>query len=88
MSAAPKYKVCSVCEGEGFVGTLGAYTSDEFAEAFEDVDEYRELHEASKEPCPCCKGKRVSTSKDRKRYRDQLQWEAEARAEQRYAGCY
>lgn len=76
----PKYIVCPECEGEGYVGTLGSYTADEFRETFEDVCEYRALHEASKEWCPCCRSQRVVTAERLAEWDE----EAEIAAEQRY----
>lgn len=83
-----KYSVCPECEGEGYVGTLGAYTSDEFEQAFEDFDEYSALHEASKVACSCCKGQRVVTAERLAERDDELAYEAEVRAESRYGGGY
>lgn len=68
-----KYRVCPRCEGEGYVGTLGAYTQDEFAESFEDYDEYVEMHEASKQQCECCKGMRVVTREQLAEYDDMIE---------------
>lgn len=68
-----KYVVCPTCEGEGYVGTLGAYTADEFAEAFESQESYAELHEASKQACPCCHGKRVATPDEIEAEKDRLE---------------
>ena len=82
--SAPKFTVCPECEGEGYVGTLGAYTSDEFHEAFEDVDEYRALHEVSKVACECCKGQRVVTAERLAEWDEEREYEAERRAEQRW----
>lgn len=81
-----KYVVCPACDGEGYVGTLGAYTSDEFSEAFEDFNEYSDLHEASKEQCPCCKGKRVATAEDIERWNDDVAYQREMAAESGYFG--
>lgn len=87
--SAPKYVVCPRCEGEGYVGTLGAYTSDEFDEAFGgDFDEYSAVHEASKVACECCKGKRVATSEDISRWEDDMAYAREVAAESRYMGGY
>lgn len=85
MSAA-KYVVCPACEGEGFVGTLGAYTADEFEQSFEDFDEYVDMHEASKVSCPCCKGKRVATAEDIERWEDDIEYAREVAAESGYFG--
>ena len=80
----PKFVVCPECEGEGYVGSLGAYTSDEFHEAFEDFEEYSALHEASKVACDCCKGQRVVTQERLEERQEEREYEAEVRAEQRW----
>lgn len=80
------YQVCPDCEGEGFVGTLGAYTRDEFDEAFEDADEYFAIHEASKQACAFCKGQRVVTDERMAEWEEECEYRAERRAEQRM-GC-
>jgi hypothetical protein len=86
-----KYVVCPECEGEGYVGTLGDYTPDEFNEAFADEsdgpwDYYSRLHEASKQACDFCKGNRVVTQAELAEYQDYLEYEAERNAERRM-GC-
>lgn len=55
----PKFHVCPECEGEGYVGTLGALTADEMHEWYDSTDEYLSAHEVSKEACAYCKGQRV-----------------------------
>ena len=84
--SAPKFTVCPECEGEGYVGTLGAYTADEFHEAFEDFDEYSTIHEASKVACVCCKGLRVVTAERLAERQEEREYEAEVAAERRF-GC-
>lgn len=81
-----KYSVCYVCRGEGYVGTLGAYTSDEFGQAFEDFDSYSELHEMSKAPCELCKGRRVVTPDELKEWDEMVELRAMEAAERRF-GC-
>jgi uncharacterized protein YbaR (Trm112 family) len=88
MSATPKFVVCPECEGEGYVGTLGAYTSDEFEQAFDSYESYSELHEVSKVACPCCKARRVVTSEELAKREEEMAYEAEVRAEQRMMGYY
>lgn len=60
-----KNEVCLECEGEGYVlreGMRGAYTAEEFNEAFSD-EEDREAYFTRggkyDEICPCCKGRNV-----------------------------
>lgn len=86
MPNLPKFSVCPSCEGEGYVGTLGAYTADEFYEAFEDMEEYSAIHEASKVACDACKGLRVVTAEQIAEWEDDCQYRAEMAAERR-AGC-
>lgn len=81
-----KFEVCPECEGEGYVGTLGAYTSDEFDQSFDSWDDYSDLHAASKRPCECCKGQRVVTAERLAEWDEYQDGLAEQRAEQR-AGC-
>jgi RecJ-like exonuclease len=83
-----KFTVCPACEGEGYVGTLGAFTPDEFYEAFDDIDDYENAHEASKVACKCCNGKRVVTQTELAEYEEYLDYEAEKSAESRYFGGY
>lgn len=82
-----KYTVCPNCEGEGYVGTLGVFTMDEFDEAFNgDADDYHRMHKVSQEHCKCCKGRRVVTAEDEAEWADECEYEAERAAERR-AGC-
>lgn len=81
-----KYVVCPACDGEGYVGTLGAYTSDEFSEAFDSPEEYSDLHEVSKVACECCKGQRVATAEDITRWEDDIAYAREVAAESGYFG--
>ena len=81
-----KFLVCPECEGEGYVGTLGAFTPGEFWEQFDDAQEYLEMHEASKQACAFCNGQRVVTSEKNDEYQDYLEYEAERNAERRM-GC-
>jgi hypothetical protein len=90
MSTAPepKYSVCPECEGEGFVGTLGAFTPGELHDYYDTPDDYRDAHRASLVPCDCCKGQRVVTAQDLAEYEERAEYEAERRAESRYCGMY
>jgi hypothetical protein len=81
-----KFNVCPECEGEGYLGTLGAFTPGEFWEQFDDAQEYLEMHEASKAPCDYCKGMRVVNDERLAEYEDYLEYQAERAMEQRY-GC-
>lgn len=82
----PKFVVCPECEGEGYVGTLGAFTVDEMYEYFDGPDDYSEAHEASMEPCACCKAQRVVTAEQIEEWNECLEYEAERNAERRM-GC-
>lgn len=81
-----KYLVCPECEGEGYLGTLGAFTPYELAEYYDDADDYMRAHEMSKEACSFCKGERVVTEAQNAEYDDYLEYEAERAAERRM-GC-
>lgn len=81
---APKFVVCPECEGEGYVGTLGAFTRDELDESFEDFQDYVDTHERTKAACPCCKAQRVVTPERLAKREEELEYEAEVRAEQRW----
>lgn len=81
-----KFVVCPGCEGEGYVGTLGAFTSSEFYDYYDDVEEYNHAHEASKQACAFCEGQRVVTQDKNAKYQDYLEYEAERNAERRM-GC-
>lgn len=83
--------VCPECEGEGYLGTLGAFTPDEFHENFDDgsygaFDYYTDLHNASKQACAFCKGMRVVNDERLAEHEDYLEYQAERAMEQRY-GC-
>lgn len=82
----PKFIICPECEGEGYVGTLGAFTSTEFYDYFEGAEDYADAHEASKERCRCCNAQRVVTAEQIEEWNDRLEYEAERNAERRM-GC-
>lgn len=82
-----KFLVCPECEGEGYVGTLGAFTSDEFDHEFDGAwDYYTALHEMSKEACAFCKGQRVVTAARNAEWNDYVEYAMEREAERRM-GC-
>lgn len=90
-----KNKVCPECVGEGFVlreGMRGAYTVEEFDEAFCD-DEDREAYFTRggkyDQVCPCCKGKNVVAVPDVSRMTAEQklqfqQWEKDQAQRARY----
>jgi hypothetical protein len=84
--SASKYAVCPACEGEGYVGSLGAFTSDEFHESFVDADDYMDAHEASKVACECCNGLRVVTPADVAEWHERVEDERMRAAEMGYFG--
>lgn len=79
-----KFSVCPECDGEGSMGTLGAFTADEMAESFDSHDDYVEAHEYSKRPCSTCKGLRVVTAERMAEVQEEREYAAEVAAEQRY----
>lgn len=82
----PKFVVCPECEGEGYVGTLGAMTWQEMTEWYDEPEDYSAAHEASKEHCRCCNAQRVVTAEQIEEWNERLEYEAERAAEFRY-GC-
>ncbi len=80
------YVVCPECEGEGWFGTLGSYSPDEFEDSFESVEEYDRMHEISKEACSFCNADRVVTAERNAEWDDYREYQAERAMEQRY-GC-
>lgn len=85
-----KFVVCPECEGEGYLGTLGAFTADELYESYGDdyIVEYIANHEASKTACAFCNGHRVITQDQMADHADWQEYEAEKAAESRFSGGY
>jgi hypothetical protein len=83
-----KYVVCPECEGEGYLGSLGAFTPSELSEWYDDPDDYRANVEASMEQCPFCKAQRVVTEERASEWDDYREYQAERAAEARYFGGY
>lgn len=82
-----KYVICPECEGEGYIGTLGAFTPAEMEEYFgNDVEDYYYAHETSAERCAFCNADRVVTAERNAEWDDYREYQAERAAEQRM-GC-
>jgi hypothetical protein len=88
VAGTQKYVVCPECEGEGYIGGLGAFTPAEFTEWYGSADEYMEAHEASKQACDFCKGMRVVSESMMEGYEEYLEYEAEKSAYSRMTGGY
>ena len=84
----PKFVVCPECEGEGYLGTLGAFTGEELSQWYDDPSDYMYAHEMSKVACSFCEGQRVVTADRNAEYEDYLEYQAERNAEMRYCGGY
>ena len=76
-----KIKACVACGGEGYIGTLGAFTHGDIDEWYDSPEDYLSAHEASKERCACCKGKRVCTKAEQAAYREECEYQRERLAE-------
>lgn len=77
---------CPDCLGEGSFGTLGAFTQNEFEEAFESFEEYQEMHETTKRQCQWCNGTGNVNSDKMEQWKDELEYRNEIAAEQRHFG--
>jgi len=80
--------VCPECEGEGYVGTLGAFFPGELGEWYDDAEDYLSAHEASKTACSFCKGMRVVSDVVMSGYEEYLEYEAEKSTYSRMTGDY
>ena len=94
MSDISKFVVCPECEGEGYRSKLGAFGAldmdewfgDDFDERDDFVAEYTRRGGAYDEPCPLCKGQRVTTPREVADWEDEADMRHEMAMEARY-GC-